>query len=244
MAKSQITHAYPHCWRLPSAGDLSGDEAVVHDHRSRSAPRPCRGGDRIRVRWQPESSQNRIRDAVRLRPDWCLSPPASVGRRHPRRSTVESGDHAVLDPGVMRHAASLARAHAPMPGTRSRSPTYFRPTSRVPSAGCRGRSAKRPTSSTCVRLRRDASRVRVTTRAERMLAAGARERSARRSAASTAQRDGPGRVLRRSGPASRLFQLLLMVGVGIDASALQPTCSRTLGAGTPMAAPCTSRSVT
>src|SRR5262249_28728645 len=62
------------------------------------------------VRWEPPSSRNRIRDAVRLRPDWCLSRQRSWGVGIPALY-CESCAEGWLDPRVVERAAALTRSH-------------------------------------------------------------------------------------------------------------------------------------
>src|SRR4030066_664627 len=62
------------------------------------------------VQWDPPASQNRIRESVRLRPDWCLSRQRAWGVGIPA-IYCEACEEASLDPGVMRRAADLTRAH-------------------------------------------------------------------------------------------------------------------------------------
>jgi isoleucyl-tRNA synthetase len=62
------------------------------------------------VRWEPPASQNRIRESVRSRPDWCLSRQRSWGVGIPA-VYCESCDAALLDPEVMQRAAALTREH-------------------------------------------------------------------------------------------------------------------------------------
>jgi isoleucyl-tRNA synthetase len=62
------------------------------------------------VRWDPDSSKNRIRESVRLRPDWCLSRQRSWGVGIPAVYCEPCGEP-ILDEGVMRRAVELTRAH-------------------------------------------------------------------------------------------------------------------------------------
>src|SRR5207247_2333260 len=62
------------------------------------------------VRWDPPASQNRIRESVRERPDWCLSRQRSWGVGIPALY-CESCEAALLDPQVMKRAAAATREH-------------------------------------------------------------------------------------------------------------------------------------
>jgi len=76
---TSFTHSYPHCWRCRRPVIFRATDQwfmiVDHDgHRDR-----CLERIEHAVRWDPENSRNRIREAVRNRPDWCLSRQRSWG---------------------------------------------------------------------------------------------------------------------------------------------------------------------
>ncbi|MFN8589316.1 MAG: isoleucine--tRNA ligase [Candidatus Eisenbacteria bacterium] len=107
---SKFSHSYPHCWRCRKPVIFRATDQwfmiVDHDgHRDRCV-------DRIeqKVAWDPASSQNRIREAVRNRPDWCLSRQRSWGVGIPAVYCEQCGD-AKLDPRVLKRAAELTRTH-------------------------------------------------------------------------------------------------------------------------------------
>jgi len=108
LAASRLTHAYPHCWRCrqPVIFRATKQWFMMIDH----AGHRDRALETIetRVRWEPEASRNRIREAVRLRPDWCLSRQRSWGVGIPA-IYCESCGEAGLDPRVIGRAAEYTR---------------------------------------------------------------------------------------------------------------------------------------
>src|SRR5207244_7068209 len=108
VASGTLTHAYPHCWRCRGPVIFRATRQwfmiIDHDgHRQRAL-------DLIEtaVRWDPATSKNRIREAVRSRPDWCLSRQRSWGvgipalyceacgaRSEEHTSELQSPDHLV-----------------------------------------------------------------------------------------------------------------------------------------------------
>ncbi len=107
---STFSHAYPHCWRCRKPVIFRATDQwfmiVDHDgHRER-----CIEQIERRVAWDPGSSQNRIREAVRNRPDWCLSRQRSWGVGIPAVYCEGCGSP-TLDPRVLARAAAMTRAH-------------------------------------------------------------------------------------------------------------------------------------
>lgn len=109
LAAGSLTHSYPHCWRCRKPVIFRATEQwfmiIDHDgHRDRALEAIDR-----HTRWEPETSRNRIREAVRTRPDWCLSRQRSWGVGIPA-VYCEACDTALLDPAVMKRAAEHARS--------------------------------------------------------------------------------------------------------------------------------------
>lgn len=108
---SVFTHAYPHCWRCRKPVIFRATDQwfmiVDHDgHRERCVDLIERA-----VRWDPGSSKNRIREAVKSRPDWCLSRQRAWGVGIPAVYCEACGEPS-LDAAVMRRAAQLTREHS------------------------------------------------------------------------------------------------------------------------------------
>ena len=109
LAASSFTHPYPHCWRCrqPVIFRATDQWFMIIDHLGHR--------DRVleqietAVRWDPPSSRNRIRESVRVRPDWCLSRQRAWGVGIPALY-CEACDAALLDPAVMKRAADVTRA--------------------------------------------------------------------------------------------------------------------------------------
>lgn len=72
IAYGKIQHSYPHCWRCKNPVIFRATEQwfLVVDHKNLRN----RLIDEIKkVKWVPETGENRISSMVSLRPDWCLS---------------------------------------------------------------------------------------------------------------------------------------------------------------------------
>jgi isoleucyl-tRNA synthetase len=104
-----LSHSYPHCWRCrkPVIFRATDQWFMIVDHaghRDRCVEQIERA-----VKWDPDSSRNRIREAVRSRPDWCLSRQRSWGVGIPAVYCEACGVPA-LDERVLKRAAELVRA--------------------------------------------------------------------------------------------------------------------------------------
>ena len=110
LSAGTLRHSYPHCWRChqPVIFRATKQWFMIIDHDGHRE-RALRAIEE-QVRWEPESSRNRIRDAVRLRPDWCLSRQRSWGVGIPALYCEACGE-GWIDPGVVDRAAALTRAH-------------------------------------------------------------------------------------------------------------------------------------
>ena len=108
LAASRFTHAYPHCWRCRQPVIFRATEQwfMIIDHAGHRAR--CLELIDHAVRWEPASAQNRIRESVRLRPDWCLSRQRAWGVGIPAVYCEGCGQPA-LDPRVMKLAADRIR---------------------------------------------------------------------------------------------------------------------------------------
>jgi isoleucyl-tRNA synthetase len=110
LAASRFTHPYPHCWRCrqPVIFRATDQWFMVIDHRGHRR----RALELIehRVHWDPPASQNRIRESVRERPDWCLSRQRSWGVGIPAIFCESCGAPALV-PEVMERTAAATAEH-------------------------------------------------------------------------------------------------------------------------------------
>ncbi len=72
LAREELTHSYPHCWRCKNPVIFRATEqwflSMEHDDLRRRALTEI-----DRVEWVPRWGRDRIRGMIESRPDWCLS---------------------------------------------------------------------------------------------------------------------------------------------------------------------------
>ena len=109
VARQDIDHSYPHCWRCSSPIIFRSTEqwflSMAHAGLRERALDAIRG-----VRWIPGWGEERIHGMVANRPDWCLS-----RQRHWGIPIIafhcEGCDEVVQTPGMFDHIVPLFKAH-------------------------------------------------------------------------------------------------------------------------------------
>ena len=108
LAKQNLTHSYPHCWRSKTPIVFRAvDQWFVSLDKSgsRKAALDAIGG----VQWIPAWGEARIRGAVESRPDWCISRQRAWGM--PLPAFFDAEKNAYLDAGVVRAIADKVEKH-------------------------------------------------------------------------------------------------------------------------------------
>jgi len=102
LAKQNITHSYPHCWRSKTPIIFRAvDQWFVS--LDQSGTRAAALAEIGKVAWIPTWGESRIRGAVESRPDWCISRQRSWGV--PIVAFYDDAKKAYLDATVVRAVA-------------------------------------------------------------------------------------------------------------------------------------------
>jgi isoleucyl-tRNA synthetase len=103
LAKSKLTHSYPHCWRSKTPIIFRAVDqwfVSLDKNNVRANALASIGG----VQWVPAWGENRIRGAVESRPDWCISRQRSWGV--PIIAFYGEDKKPFIDAGVIRAVAA------------------------------------------------------------------------------------------------------------------------------------------
>jgi len=103
LAKSKITHSYPHCWRSKTPIIFRAvDQWFVS--LDKNGTRTTALAEINKVAWIPTWGESRIRSAVESRPDWCISRQRSWGV--PIIAFYDEKKNAYLEASVVRAVAA------------------------------------------------------------------------------------------------------------------------------------------
>lgn len=108
--ESKIEHQYPYCWRCHNPVIFRTTlqwfmDVDYKDHRQKAL-------DAIsKVKWTPPESYERIKAAIELRPDWCLSRQRFWGVGIPAFYCEDCGE-VLLDAAIVRKTADLVEKHS------------------------------------------------------------------------------------------------------------------------------------
>ena len=108
LAKQNLTHSYPHCWRSKTPIVFRAVDqwfVSLDKHGARQAALNAIG----QVQWIPAWGEARIRGAVGSRPDWCISRQRAWGV--PLPAFFDASKNAYLDAGVILALADKVAEH-------------------------------------------------------------------------------------------------------------------------------------
>ena len=219
VARRDINHSYPHCWRCKRPDDLPRHRPVVRlDGRDGPARRRRSTPSRTTSPGIPPTRASASARWSSGRPDWCISPPAQLGRANPelhvRRLRREGHERR----HARRASSPCSGRRAPTPGSPTRPQSYLGEACVCPKCGGQQPQGRLTTSSTCggtraspgrpcasIRPELELSRPTCTSRAPTSTAAGSRARCSRHRWVPTATPRtsavvSPGLHARRPGP--------------------------------------------
>lgn len=105
LASGELTHSYPECWRCQSPLIFRAQKQWFFDVEKEALRERCL--DSIKsIAWIPEWSKDRMVDALKARPDWCLSRQRAWGVPIPAVYCRDCGE-VLLHSDIMEKVISL-----------------------------------------------------------------------------------------------------------------------------------------